>query len=119
METLLSVDDLSAMMDTMQQMLLLFAGLLKIQSLCSGRPRRNECFSAAFSFFIHLPLGCWVTDMGNTQSGLSLEVSRAPLRWITCGARATRQAFLTALTALWTIVVPMREQESSALVGYI
>ena len=102
------------MMDTMQQMLLLFAGLLKIQSLCSGRPRRNECFSAAFSFFIHLPLGCWVTDMGNTQSGLSLEGSRAPLRWITCGARATRPPYLTALTYFLMIVIPVREQESSA-----
>ena len=102
------------MMDTMQQMLLLFAGLLKIQSLCSGRHIRNECFSAAFSFFIHLPLGCWVTDMGNTQYGLSLEASPAPLQWTTCGALAMRLPSLTALTYFLMIVLPVREQESSA-----
>ena len=114
METLLSVDDLSAMMDTMQQMLLLFAGLLKIQNIFSERQRGNECFCAAFSFFIHLPPGCWVTDMGNTLSDLSLEASRAPLQWTTCSALAMRLPSLTALTSFLMIVLPVREQESSA-----
>ena len=64
--------------------------------------------------------GCWDILLGEPLCDLTLDPSPAPSRWTTSSALATKPPSSTALISLWTIVAPMREQESSAQipVGY-